>query len=85
MSKDLESFLAEFPDDATCWSKATDELPTMYQHLAKATGLPPVGRENCQTPSEWNTKYKAAIRRAFEKLSPQQIEDFKKSFDEWIE
>lgn len=80
----LESFLASFPDDARSWAQATDELPTMYAWLAEQLGLAPVGRENCRTPSQWNTKYKAAIRGAVRSLTTEQRRRFDERFGEWL-
>lgn len=81
----LECFLKAYPDNATCWSKATDELPDMYVWLSDKLGLDSVGRDNCPTPSAWNTTYKAAIRRAFDQLSDQQVTEFSERFKERLD
>ncbi len=81
----LENFLARFPDNAACWSKATDELPDMYLWLSeKGTRFPPVGRENCHTPAEWNQKYKAAIREAIDKIDEKRRREFAERFATWL-
>jgi hypothetical protein len=81
----LEKFLAGFPDNATCWSQATDELPDMYRWIsADGARFPPVGRENCHTPAEWNQKYKAAIRAGYSQLNETDKEKFAQRFREWL-
>lgn len=89
----LETFLADFPDNTTSWAQATGELPDMYVWLREVHNLlllgendplVPVGRENCQTPAEWNRKYKEAIRLAFGRLDANLIERFAKRFSEWL-
>jgi hypothetical protein len=84
---DVNRFLDGFPDDTASWAEATDELPDLYAWLTKswneicgAEMLLPVGRENCKTPSEWNQKYKAAIRRAMTEVSFALIYDLRMTF-----
>ena len=80
----LERFLSEFPSNAKSWAQATDELPDLYVWLAEELHLPPVGRANCRTPSQWNTKYKAAIRAAVKKLNADQRRRFLQRFAGWL-
>lgn len=85
ISTRLERFLAQFPDDATSWAQATDELPDMYVWISeRGKRFPPVGRENCHTPAEWNQKYKAAIRECFAKLELVEQESFALRFEGWL-
>lgn len=82
----LETFLAQFPDNAESWAQATDELPDMYRWISKnGERFPPVGRENCRTPAEWNQKYKAAIREHFNDLSDVEKDELFKTFEQWFE
>ncbi len=81
----LEKFLERFPENATKWWQATDELSDVYAWITSAYNeqhedepekhLKSIGRDNCKTPSEWNTKYKMAIREGIKKLSPRQKDD----------
>lgn len=81
----LERFLGEFPDNATCWSQATDELPAMYRWISDdGKRFPVVGRDNCKTPAEWNQKYKAAIREGYDKLDHRLVREFEERFVEWL-
>lgn len=91
----LERFLAQFPDDATNWSDATEEPADLLVWMQRELNpkfpdetpndpIETVGRQNCNTPAKWNTQYKAAVRRGFEKLSPAQRAHFFTSFAEWL-
>lgn len=77
----LARFLKRFPNNARSWAEATDEPKDIYYEMSeRGTRFPPVGRENCRTPSEWNTKYKAAIWRAFAKMSDRELEAVDRHF-----
>lgn len=87
----LENFLNKFPDDATTWDQATDELPDMYHWMTQYLNdvrekviLMPVGRGNVKTPSEWNTKYKAAIRKALSLFDDHEKEAFYRKFQSML-
>lgn len=81
----LERFLAEFPDNATSWAQATDELPDLYRWISKnGERFPSVGRDNCRTPAEWNQKYKAAIRSGFSKLDEKTQTEMFRVFAVWF-
>ena len=86
MSMDrLERFLAKFPDNATSWTQATDELPDLYCWISDdGARFPPVGRVNCLTPAEWNQKYKAAIRSGFAKLDDKTKGEMFTFFEGWF-
>ncbi len=81
----LEQFLSEFPDDPTSWAQATDELPDLYRWISKdGARFPAVGRYSCETPTEWNQKYKAAIRTGFAKLDDKTKAEMFVYFDGWF-
>ncbi|WP_317899440.1 hypothetical protein [Aurantibacillus circumpalustris] len=92
--KTLNAFLNKFPDDAKCWSKATDELPDLYYWMTQfynemnyenpAVYLKPVGRYDCKTPSERNTKYKLAIREAFKKFNESHKKSLTEAYGHWF-
>lgn len=69
----LENFLAKFPDDATSWAQATEEIREILYWMQEAHDfddtIPVVGKDNCKTPAEWNQKYKAAIREGWKNLT----------------
>lgn len=78
----LETFLAQFPDDATGWEQATDELPDMVAWL----GGKRIGCDaSCSTPSEWNQKHKAVIRVKTKCLSAVQRTAFEGRFEQWLD
>lgn len=87
----VERFLAKFPDNATSWSRATEEISDMYVWICdyfKETlerTLPEVGRDNCKTPAQWNQKYKAAIRNGLEELNDVGKDSFYARFKDWFE
>lgn len=81
----LEQFLAKFSDNPTSWAEATDELPDLYRWISKnGERFPSVGRDNCHTPTEWNQKYKAAIRSGFSKLDNKMKAEMFDYFDGWF-
>ena len=77
----LETYLAQFPDNATSWREATDEVRdlarkvrTTYNHLAldltiveveAGAGIQPLPFRSFISPAEWNQKAKAQIREVF--------------------
>lgn len=81
----LARFLKRFPNNATSWAQATDEPADIYVQMSeRGTRFPPVGKVNCKTPSEWNTKYKAAIWKAFAKMSDRELEAVDRYFEGWF-
>ncbi len=78
----LTRFLKGFPSNTTSWAQATDELPTVYVEMSDGgTRFPPVGKISCKTPSEWNTKYKAAIWKAFKQMSDHDLERIDRHYE----
>lgn len=85
MNDRLEQFLAKFSDNPTSWSQATDELPELYNWISKnGRRFPSVGRDNCNTPAQWNQKYKAAIRSGFSQLDDKAKNEMFGYFAEWF-
>lgn len=84
---DLELLFSKFPDNATSWRQATDELADFYNYMRFSTDskLEPVKRRDMKTPSEWNTKYKAAILTAFDKLNDYEKKEIRKHFESWFD
>ncbi len=87
----LEKFLATFPDDAKSWSQATQEISDMYHWMTtqynewmETETLKPVGMKTLKTPSEWNTKYKNAIRAAIKLFDKDQKKKFYEQFSSLI-
>ena len=77
--------MAGFPSRARSWARATDELPDVYHEMSeRGTRFEAVGKINSKTPSEWNTKYKAAIWKAFKKMSDADLQQIDRSFEEWF-
>lgn len=93
-SAKLDKFLDKFPNDSKSWSQATEELADMYVWITdnfnewnednSEIWLKPVGRKNCKTPSEWNTKYKAAIIEGLSKMKNHQKDKFAKEFSHYF-
>ncbi|MDE3097322.1 MAG: hypothetical protein KGK07_15145 [Chloroflexota bacterium] len=77
----LARFLKQFPSNAKSWAQATDEPKDIYYEMSEhGTRFPPVGKINCKTPSEWNTKYKAAIWKAFRAMSDDELAQVDRAF-----
>ena len=93
-AKDLTKFLDTFPDNATNWGQATQELSDMYHWMTEmwneenedntSKHLKPVGVRKMKTPSEFNTKFKAAILKAFDLFDDRLKKDFFERFGEWF-
>jgi len=90
----IEKFLKKFPDNATSWKEATDEIRDMartakeyYNELVldvlkdDEKALKPLDFKSIKTPSEWNKKGKEYIRNVFNKLNTQGKEEFIEYFD----
>ncbi len=81
----LARFMEEFPSKAKSWAQATDELPDVYYEMSdRGERFSPVGKINCKTPSEWNTKYKAAIWKAFKQMSDNDLQRVDRYFEGWL-
>ena len=77
----LETYLANFPDNATCWSQATDEIRDlcyqtrlMYNECvldvceSDAGYVEGLNFRSFTKPSQWNTQGKKFINKYFYKL-----------------
>ena len=92
-----EAFLAKFPDNATSWAKATDEVRdiarTAKEYYNGITldvleedpkAMQPWDFRRLKTPSEWNTKGKKYIRTAYGMMNAQAREQFLERFKDWF-
>lgn len=65
--KSIDKFLAEYPDDATSWRQATDEIATVYVDLMEEYNeiaekdLDVINPLNTKTPGGRNKEYKKGI------------------------
>ena len=76
MFNKIESFLAQFPTDATSWSQATDEV----YDLARASRefldeyddvkVEAVDIAELKTPAEWNAVCRATVLRNYDLMHP---------------
>lgn len=84
LPKNIERFLAKFPDNATSWDKATDEIReiarTAREYYNGITldvleedpkALQPLDFRSFKTPSQWNTQAKKFIRDTYAKMNDQ--------------
>lgn len=85
----MQSFLNKFPDNATSWTQATDELRDMthdvrtsYNELVlnvdedDPKAIDSLDFRSFKTPSEWNTKAKKQITELWDKLPVSEREIF---------
>lgn len=87
----LKKFLAQFPDDAKSWAKATDEVRDIartakeYYNELEGKNIQPCDFRSMKTPSEWNTKGKKYIFKVYDKMSAKTKVEFndylKRHFD----
>lgn len=66
---------AQFPPDATCWSRATDEVRDMARWARETLNLGEEYAANFRaftTPSQWNRAGTDAIVRFYERMSEAQ-------------
>lgn len=86
--KDLEKFISKFPDNATSWRYANDEIrdicKTLREYLKEYDNIDvePLDYKSFKTPSEWNVNSKDFIRVNIKKLSKNTLERFLKDLDE---
>jgi hypothetical protein len=72
----LTKFLSQFPNDATSWKNATDEVRDICricrENIEEFDGikLTAVDFRSFITPSKWNTKGKKFIANTITKMSP---------------
>jgi hypothetical protein len=85
-NNELKNFLARFPNNATCWSKATDEVRDLArwsrETLEELDGVivEPINFREIGTPADWNTKGKAYIMANLKKMSNAAKSEFLKMF-----
>lgn len=100
ITKKIETFLNQFPNDAKSWNAATDEvrdlargakqfyneldLDLLEEEVEAGQGQQPLDFRAFKTPAEWNTKGKAYIMEVWTKMSEATKEDFFKSYAELI-
>ncbi len=87
----LKKFLAQFPDDAKSWAKATDEVRDIartakeYYNELESKNIQPCDFRSMKTPSEWNTKGKKYIFKVYDKMNAKTKVEFndylKRHFD----
>lgn len=93
----LEKFFLKFPDNATSWANATDEMRDMartakeyYNELdcdhptQPLQPLPALDFTKLSTPAQWNTEAKRYIRTVIGKMTPGTRNEFFNRFAEWI-
>jgi hypothetical protein len=93
----LNKFISKFPDNATSWADATDEIRDMASKVRQyyneyvldvnqddPTALKPLNFKQFTTPSEWNTKGKQYIIDTFNKLTPDGKKDYFEYFSGWL-
>lgn len=84
MRNQIEKFLAKFPDNAICWSQATDEIRDLARtakeiyneieldltenEIEDGKGLQPLNFRSFNKPSQWNTLGKQYILDTFDKM-----------------
>lgn len=78
----LENFLATFPDNATSWREATDEIRDLAYKIRSTYNeltldviegdegyIESLNYTNFRTPAEWNTGTKKQIRNLWTKMN----------------
>jgi DNA topoisomerase IB len=88
----LEKFLNKFPDDATSWGQATDELRDLYGSMvqlvkgANKHPIPPVmNPARLTSPSAYNRIFKDLIRKVYDLLTPEQKKYIYEYYEPWWE
>lgn len=99
MKKAIQNFLTQFPDTATCWSQATDEIRDLAREAKEiyneidlnltsdeyeTKGQPALDFRSFKTPAQWNTQGKQYILMVFDKMSAQAKEQFFASNKHWF-
>lgn len=86
----LDEFLAKFPNNATSWVNATDEIKdlsrTSREYLEEYQGIivEPLNFKQLKSPARWNTKGKESIRSNFGKMTISTKKAFFKRFNGWF-
>ena len=79
---DIQTFLAQFPDDATSWKQATDEVRDLARFAAdfvseyERTNIKRLDFNTLKTPSDWNSVGKAYIMSAISGMSNNTLKRF---------
>ena len=69
----------DFPRDATCWSKATDEVRDLWRAARELAGVPEEAAVNFRdmtSPSQWNSEGIDGIVKFYSMLSPEKRLEF---------
>jgi hypothetical protein len=80
--EDVETFLAQFPDDATSWKQATDEVRDLARLAAdfvseyERTDINRLDFKTLKTPADWNSVGKAYIMAAISGMSNNTLKRF---------
>ena len=80
--EDVETFLAQFPDDATSWKQATDEVRDLARLAAdfvseyERTNINRLDFKTLKTPADWNSVGKAYIMAAISGMSNNTLKRF---------
>lgn len=83
----LKKFFDKFPNDATAWEFATDELRDMARFIKELNNdlstnkVEALNFKEFKTPSEWNAKSKEYILNVFDKLDEYGKNEFMEYFD----
>lgn len=78
----LTKFLNQFPDNATNWSEATDEVRDIartaceYYNDLEDKDIEPCNFRSFKTPKDWNTKGKEYIFDVYQQMSPHTKKEF---------
>ena len=82
-----KALTAEFPADAACWSKATDEVRDMCREariLAEVSEEGAVDFRQISTPAQWNQQYVDGTICFYQMLSDEKQQVFCNRFEEWL-
>jgi hypothetical protein len=98
LPKKILNFLDKFPNDATEWKQATDEIRELARFAREIynditinvleedeKALEPLNFRSFKTPSEWNTKAKEFIISTFEIMNDESKKYFIEYFDSRFE
>jgi hypothetical protein len=91
MEEKLEVYFKQFPDDATSWRQATDEIKDIARASRMALNdidnkeIEPLDFKSLTTPSEWNTKGKEYTRESIKMMSDDAKSEFYKEIEDFIE
>lgn len=98
MIKNIESFLEKFPNNATSWRYATDEIRDLARSareiyteidldlLYDEEGAPePLNFKKFKNPSKWNTEGKKYIMEMVSKMSDNALKSFYDGYEHWFE